>query len=94
MPMTATYVAIGIVRLGFFASSRKIAVASNPMNAAIANMRPTPGAPETMFAGSNGASERPSGPPDATTATTSASTMRISPTSSTPSTFELNSMWR
>ena len=85
---------MGMVRLGFLASSRKIAVASKPMNAAIANMSPTPGAPDTMFTGSNGASESPSGPPDATIATTSASTMRISPMSRTPSTFELSSMCR
>ena len=50
-----------MVRFGSLASSRKIAVASKPMKAAMANIRPTPGEPLMMFAGSNGARLRPSG---------------------------------
>jgi hypothetical protein len=83
-----------MVRSGRRASSRKTAVASKPMNPANAIIRPTPGAPEAMLAGSNGARDSPSGPPSTTTAAASASTMPISATSTTPSTLELSSTCR
>lgn len=94
MPITAVYVARGMVRSGSFASSRKIAVASNPMNAAMANISPTPGDPDMICVGSNGARDRPSAPPRNTIAATRTSTMPTSPTSITPSTLLDRSMCR
>lgn len=44
------YVARGIVRSGFFASSRKTAVPSKPMKLRMANSTANPGASETIFA--------------------------------------------
>ena len=81
------YVARGMVRSGFFASSRNTAVASKPMKLRIANRIAKPGAPDTICAGVKMPVEKPSGPPPAkTTAASSASTMSTSATSSTAST--------
>ena len=84
-----------MVRSGSRASSRKIAVASKPMNPAMANIRPRPGEPERISDGWNIAVDRPSGPPPLpTTNTSSSSTIPTSAISRTASTLLDSSMRR